>query len=443
MAEEIVVKIKLVPDNTAIDKYISKLGKTSIALRGMGGPNAGGGVGGGKKELDDTLKKNLKIFKADLLLRWIKRIWQIAEKNIPLMNVLAKMNNSLIRLFLFPIMMRVFKILLPIYRELFKLGQWWVTGGFEKILDDILGKDVGKGPSPSTIIQKGIVATLGLEGIGKILMILAGKIKDNILVALGKVGESIGKFIKTWGLDEIANVFKTKFIAIIEKLGLSEVLISIKAGLSKLLSPITSLTTSLGESGLLKIIGKVVGTLTSAFNLVMWMSLIGDVFDVIGRFFSEWVGVANPILKRFFDTMSVGGQFFSSVLGLVISALKDLWEIIFNGQRNFSNLMDAVSMSAQLLANFGKFILGPFTPKAAGGPVSGGQSYLVGEKGPEIFTPGIGGNITPNNKISSGTSIGNINVTINTTKIDSSNLNQIAKEISDRIYTDVRRRVTF
>ena len=34
-----------------------------------------------------------------------------------------------------------------------------------------------------------------------------------------------------------------------------------------------------------------------------------------------------------------------------------------------------------------------------GGPVTGGQSYLVGENGPEIFTPGASGGITPNNQI--------------------------------------------
>jgi hypothetical protein len=37
--------------------------------------------------------------------------------------------------------------------------------------------------------------------------------------------------------------------------------------------------------------------------------------------------------------------------------------------------------------------------RALGGPVNGGASYLVGEKGPEIFTPGASGTITPNNAI--------------------------------------------
>jgi len=48
-------------------------------------------------------------------------------------------------------------------------------------------------------------------------------------------------------------------------------------------------------------------------------------------------------------------------------------------------------------------------PKALGGPVSFGQSYLVGEEGPELFTPNVGGNITPNNKLGGSQSI-NINV---------------------------------
>lgn len=49
--------------------------------------------------------------------------------------------------------------------------------------------------------------------------------------------------------------------------------------------------------------------------------------------------------------------------------------------------------------------------RAMGGPVSGGTSYLVGERGPEIFTPAVSGNITPNNEIGGGVTIyQNINI---------------------------------
>jgi len=43
--------------------------------------------------------------------------------------------------------------------------------------------------------------------------------------------------------------------------------------------------------------------------------------------------------------------------------------------------------------------------RAGGGPVQGGQSYLVGEQGPEIFTPGVSGGITPNHALGGGTSV--------------------------------------
>jgi len=46
-----------------------------------------------------------------------------------------------------------------------------------------------------------------------------------------------------------------------------------------------------------------------------------------------------------------------------------------------------------------------FPKKAMGGAVAQGQSYLVGERGAEIFTPNKSGYITPNNKIGGQDSI--------------------------------------
>ena len=43
--------------------------------------------------------------------------------------------------------------------------------------------------------------------------------------------------------------------------------------------------------------------------------------------------------------------------------------------------------------------IGPSASRAHGGPVSAGGSFLVGERGPELFTPGASGNITPNSRL--------------------------------------------
>jgi hypothetical protein len=57
--------------------------------------------------------------------------------------------------------------------------------------------------------------------------------------------------------------------------------------------------------------------------------------------------------------------------------------------------------------------LGPgFAPRAMGGPVAGGSTYLVGERGPELFTPGASGSITPNHALGGGGG-GGITVNVN------------------------------
>jgi hypothetical protein len=43
--------------------------------------------------------------------------------------------------------------------------------------------------------------------------------------------------------------------------------------------------------------------------------------------------------------------------------------------------------------------------RANGGPVKGGSGYLVGERGPEMFTPGVSGMITPNHALGGTTNV--------------------------------------
>ena len=44
-------------------------------------------------------------------------------------------------------------------------------------------------------------------------------------------------------------------------------------------------------------------------------------------------------------------------------------------------------------------------PLASGGMARGGKSYLVGERGPELFTPGVSGMVTPNHGLGGGTTV--------------------------------------
>jgi hypothetical protein len=46
--------------------------------------------------------------------------------------------------------------------------------------------------------------------------------------------------------------------------------------------------------------------------------------------------------------------------------------------------------------------------RANGGSVSSGRSYLVGERGPELFVPGAQGNIVPNNAMGGSSIVVNV-----------------------------------
>jgi len=49
-------------------------------------------------------------------------------------------------------------------------------------------------------------------------------------------------------------------------------------------------------------------------------------------------------------------------------------------------------------------------PRAHGGPVFAGESYLVGEQGPELLTMGASGFVTPNNRLGGGSTTTIVNV---------------------------------
>jgi len=53
--------------------------------------------------------------------------------------------------------------------------------------------------------------------------------------------------------------------------------------------------------------------------------------------------------------------------------------------------------------------IGQFFRRASGGSVSGGKSYMVGERGPEMFIPNSGGRIVSNENLTNGTT----NVVVN------------------------------
>ena len=125
----------------------------------------------------------------------------------------------------------------------------------------------------------------------------------------------------------------------------------------------------------------------------------------------------RPSLLR--TEMETGAAMFGSLMGNMGQALDNF---VRTGKMNFKDfaksvILDliAIQVKAQamkLFANlfgFGPAPAGGTTvpvvdaiPRANGGPVSGNEAYLVGERGPELFVPRMSGSIIPNKAMSMG-----------------------------------------
>ena len=133
-------------------------------------------------------------------------------------------------------------------------------------------------------------------------------------------------------------------------------------------------------------------------------------------------GIANTIgqgMTSAFDALISGTESFGTSLRKIASGVlqdiaKQLIQIFVINQA-----INAISsffgpktggFGGGVKFNPASFSMGSLLPgRAMGGPVSAGSSYMVGERGPELFTPKHGGNIVPNNALGGSTT----NVVVN------------------------------
>lgn len=114
----------------------------------------------------------------------------------------------------------------------------------------------------------------------------------------------------------------------------------------------------------------------------------------------QYKGLSNVAVGAFDDMADALADFATtgkfSFKSLVTSMIADL--IRFEAKA-------ALSGVANIASGFLSSIFGG--GKADGGPVSGGTTYLVGERGPELFTPGTSGTIIPNGDLAAASAGGN------------------------------------
>jgi hypothetical protein len=141
-------------------------------------------------------------------------------------------------------------------------------------------------------------------------------------------------------------------------------------------------------------------------------SVFGPVLDGLRFAFNkikDAVEDNKESFKALLDFLKVLAPYFGGALKLAIQGIGIALSVVVN---IVADLIDGFRTLINLGQKIGGAIGGMFGGgRAAGGPVSAGTTYLVGEKGPELFTPSRSGNIIPNGSMGGGSNV--INITVN------------------------------
>lgn len=145
------------------------------------------------------------------------------------------------------------------------------------------------------------------------------------------------------------------------------------------------------------------------------MTAIGGAFQIVagilsGDFSKAWEGVKDlisgivqvlgDIVLAFVDL--VARAFGSDIISTINGTMDFLVQKAGQAKKLVDDILSATAKAGQnftiqgalgLNADFSKKVDGA---RADGGPVRSGGTYLVGERGPELFTPSRSGTITPN-----------------------------------------------
>jgi tape measure domain-containing protein len=113
---------------------------------------------------------------------------------------------------------------------------------------------------------------------------------------------------------------------------------------------------------------------------------------------------------------SIGQTISTSIVDSLTAAVdgtKRLSDVASDTLRSLANILLKFGLNSLLGGLAGNDGVGVFSKlfgggRAKGGTVMGGTSYMVGERGPELFTPGRSGSIAPNSSMG-----GNANVVVN------------------------------
>lgn len=292
-----------------------------------------------------------------------------------------------------------------------------IMDGFKGLKDSLLGK----AGLATALLALGafLVAKFPAlaEAVGNVTTAFVNLAGDTALLLKGEKG--VGDYLADNFLTLLGTslfLFRKKIFAIFSKY--------IMGSIAKIGTLFTMNFLRYGASAALKAVIPV-GALLAAKIIAIGSAIIGGVMGFFQEYSTEYARSDS-----FFAALGVGmlGIIKGAIAG-IIYALEVIIKMVSFGLLDFDlsaiifefdigqAIRDVFSSIYDYFANFSLSDLGgsivraftgaslPVDGKYMGGAVAAGSSYIVGEKGPELFVPGASGSIVPNNMLGGGAPI--------------------------------------
>jgi len=180
--------------------------------------------------------------------------------------------------------------------------------------------------------------------------------------------------------------------------------------------------------------------LSSVEDLYAALGKVGE-FD-LGKYFSWGTKEAKKNLKDVKSNAELARDALSSSMETAFMSLVEGTKSVKDAFRDMASAVIKELYRIYVVQKITNMVTGSlqtsnvplFGGKANGGPVGAGGSYLVGERGPEIFTPSTSGTITPNSKSggagSGVTVVQNINISTGVQQTVRAEIRQMMPQIA-------------
>jgi TP901 family phage tail tape measure protein len=187
-------------------------------------------------------------------------------------------------------------------------------------------------------------------------------------------------------------------------------------------------------------------TLTDPINMITTAAAgIGDAFSTSFKGIISGSMTAKEALASFFTSVAdmfldMAAQIIAKMIQMaILNAIVSLLPGSSGGGLGSSQFKPgAPAQMVPSLPNVPNYS-GAFKARANGGPVSSGQTYMVGERGPELFVPGRSGTIVANDKMGGGSTNVVVNVDAKGSSVEGNEqgANQLGRVISAAVQSEL------